>query len=74
MNPEEFVLLNDDDGHWYVCPADRQRDAEAFFSASATYWSPDSKYEGDPPEDPDWLVPVGGAPSLVRFTGWRVEE
>lgn len=61
---EWHVLIQDDDGHWYVCPADKQMAAEGVFAATPRYelvfnW-------------PDWLVKVGGAPSLVRFRDYEI--
>lgn len=73
MNPEEFVLIQDSDCHWYVCPADLQDKAAEFFAQSEVYWE-QGNYDAEPPADPAWLIRVGGAPSLVRFTGWRIEE
>lgn len=69
---DEFVLIQDDDGHWYVCPAEKQGEASEAFEAIDTYWQ-DMEAEGDAPEVPPYLVRVGGAPSLVRFTGYRFE-
>lgn len=70
--PTEYVLICDDDGHWYVCPADRLAEASAYFAAAAAYWQPGSEHAGDPPAEPDWLEAVGGSPSRVRFTGYRI--
>jgi hypothetical protein len=67
----EHVLISDDDGHWYVCPADRQQEAADTLQAIGDYWSK-GDYSGDPPAMPAYLVEVGGAPSLVRFTGFRI--
>lgn len=70
---QEFTLIGDDDGHWYVCPADRREEAEAFFEKSRAYWEPGSKHEGEAPEETEWLEQIGGSPSLVRFTGYWIE-
>lgn len=67
----ECVLIRDDDGHWYVCPAERADEAAAYFESAAEYWA-DPEADGDPPPEPDYLEGVGGTPSLVRFTGYTI--
>lgn len=68
MKSEKWMLVQDDDGHWYVIPRDREADWDAWMAAP----EPDL----DLPEDqidytawnaPDWAEAVGGAPSLVTF-------
>jgi hypothetical protein len=73
VDERKFILISDDDGHWYVCPADKRLEAVAHFEAVDRYWSPDNDPEGDPPEYLDWLEPVGGAPWRVTFTGDTIE-
>lgn len=72
----EYVLIQDDDCHWYVCPADKERKAEAFFEASHAYWEPGSNrlHQGKVPVQPDWLLEIGGSPTLVKFTGYRIDK
>lgn len=70
---QEYVLVSDNDGHHYVVPADKQREADDYFAAVSRYWEPGSDHDGEPPAEPEWLVAVGGAPSRVRFTGFRIE-
>jgi hypothetical protein len=68
----EFVLISDDDGHHYVCPADLETEAGRALDAIRRYWD-------DPPDDveapdlPDYLTEVGGSPTRVKFTGYRIE-
>lgn len=69
MTTEEHVLIQDDDGHWYVIPIAKEAEAERYFAAVYTYWR-DGK--GNLPTEPAWLKTVGGAPSLVKFTGFRI--
>ena len=69
---EWHVLVQDDDGHWYVCPADKRGEAEEYFDLMADYWSPENDGSGSPPKVPLWLERVGGAPSLVRFKAYEV--
>lgn len=70
-----FVLIEDDDGHWFVCPADKQTEAAKYFERLNEFYAnyldvPEGTRE---PALPVYLVPVGGAPSLVRFTGYRID-
>lgn len=67
----EHVLIQDDDGHWYVCPADKADEACRVLAAITAYWG-GRDYDGDPPGTPEYLRPVGGSPSLVKFTGFRI--
>lgn len=69
----QYVLVRDDDGHWYVCPADKRREADAYFEAMGAFWGPHGDADGPEPERPGWLEDVGGAPSLVRFTGYTID-
>lgn len=50
-----YVMVQDDDGHWYVIPADRINDFRAWVATC-----------GDE-EQPIWVASVGGSPSLVLF-------
>lgn len=68
----EFILTTDGDGHWYVIPADKHREASAYFEAVGKFWE-DLEAEGDEPPCPEWIERIGGSPSQVRFTGYRVE-
>lgn len=69
----KFVLVSDDDGHWYVCPKGKRGEAERYFEAVADFWSV-VREEGDDtePSRPDWLDAVGGAPSLVEFSNYTI--
>jgi hypothetical protein len=66
-----YVLIQDDDCHWYVCPAGKQEEAAAYFEAVEQHADgPDESLAL--PEEPVWLERVGGAPSLVKFTDYIV--
>ena len=58
-----FILVRDEDGHWYVIPKDKH---EAFYD-----WIGSSEYQDG--IEPDYAKRVGGAPSLVRFTGYVID-
>lgn len=67
----EYILLQDDDCHWYVCPADKEHEVNRYFEAVSKFWDdPEGKEE---PKEPEDLIRVGGSPSLVKFTGYRIE-
>ena len=61
---EVYFLSQDQSGHWYVVPEAR----EAEWSA----WCDISEEDERAWEAPDFAVRVGGAPCLVRFTGFEV--
>ncbi len=76
MSEQRYVLIQDEDSHWYVCPADKQEEAMDYFQTVSAYWDspPRWKDRDNEPEEPGYLVEVGGAPSLVTFTGYEIEE
>ena len=62
----EHILIQDNDGHWYVIPADRGKDFNQWL-------------ELDPDDDKSWTKPeyaddVGGSPTLVKFKDYRKEK
>lgn len=69
---ESFVLVQDNDCHWYVVPASKQSAACAYFDACDAYWS-NPAATGSPPTEPKWLDRVNGSPSRVKFYGYRIE-
>ncbi len=58
---QEYILTSDDDGHWYVIPADKLRE---FGEAVSAF--------DDTGDIPDWADPVGGSPCRVKFKGYRI--
>lgn len=60
MSEERFVLVGDDDGHWYMIPKDR----------IGEWWSWVDLPEDDERswEAPDYALPLNGSPSNVSFT------
>lgn len=74
----EYVIISDDSGHSYVCPADRQEEASGLLDEIEDFWDkmPLEDRDRDPveePEIPDWLKPIGGAISRVKFQAFRIE-
>lgn len=67
-----FCIVSDDDGHHYVVPVEHADAASAYFEAVSAYWEIGGRHEYGPPVEPDWLTPVGGCPSRVEFTNWRI--
>lgn len=77
----QFVLVLGwilDRGTWYVCPAEKRAEAEAYFEEAARYWKrphpalPKDMLPG-PPAIPDYLVPVGPNLARLRFTGYTID-
>lgn len=52
----EHVLIEDDDGHWYVCPADKIGEAQAYFQADSLYWTKGGAFQL--PDKPTWLLAI----------------
>lgn len=72
---EEYVLDCDEEGHWYVLPASKAKEASAYFEAAYRFWDQALYEHGDEePERPEWLVRVNGPISSVRFTGFTIER
>lgn len=59
----EYILIQDDDCHWYVIPADKEKD----FCKWAVS---DEAQDGIVPK---YAKQVGGSPSLVKFHNYRIE-
>src|SRR5690349_17444571 len=63
-----IAFLQDDDCHWYFCPASKVQEAEDHLEAEYLYWVR-RPYEEDPrllpPKAPSWLRIVGGSPDLI---------
>ena len=61
----EYILTQDNDGHWYVIPAEKEKDFSKWVSI-----------DGD--DERSWTLPdfadsVGGSPTLVKFKEYRIE-
>ena len=61
MSDSNHILVQDDDGHWYVIPEDKQR---LFGLWVATNGEEDQ---------PEWADEVGGAPSRVVFGNYTIK-
>jgi hypothetical protein len=68
---EGYCLIQDDDGHWYVIPKDKQESAYKYFEAIYKYYD-DMPEDEDEPEQPKWLDEVGGAISNVVFSDYKI--
>ena len=58
---QEYMLVRDNDGHWYVIPAGRDEEFDA--------WCESDEYELG--ETPEWADRIGGSPSLILFPSYR---
>lgn len=59
----DYILIQDDDSHWYVIPADKE---DAWYE-----WFGTDDYESG--IIPEYAEEVGGSPSLVRFKDYRID-
>lgn len=55
-----YIVVQDESCHWYVIPSDKENEFNALAEDEETY------------SFPDWAVRVGGALSLVKFTGYTI--
>lgn len=56
---KDYVLVSDDDGHWYVIPAGRENEFDVAIM-------------GNSPQTPEWAEAVGGAPTRVKFQNYTI--
>lgn len=62
---DEFYLVSDDDGHWYVIPSSKEgawREWRDIPSDDERAWEP-----------PEFAEYINGPPSNVKFTGYRID-
>lgn len=59
-----FILIQDNDAHWYVVPEEMKSEWFNFIELD-----PDDEVSLDVPE---WAEAVGGSPSLITFYNYRV--
>lgn len=66
LDPDErFFLDSDDDGHWYVVPKSKEDEWYKWLGIDRSLVVVE--------EAPEWVIEVGGAPSLVTFSNPVVE-
>lgn len=70
--PEEtrYMLVRDDDAHWYIIPADKEEVWDDYLVDFAMF---DADNEADEPEQPNWAIPLGGGAESVKFTNYVIE-
>lgn len=54
-----FILVQDEDSHWYVIPQEKQEEFERLVNTEDVDW-------------PGWVEQVGGSPRLVKFFGYTI--
>jgi hypothetical protein len=59
-----YILVRDDDGHWYVIPDKK-------LSEWQTWLLSENCADGVVPK---WAVEVGGAPMLVKFKHYQIGD
>lgn len=67
-----YCLLQDDSGHWYLCPHDRRDEGSAALEAIEAYWR-DIDIKGPAPTLPPWVKEIDG-PHLLSFTDPAEED
>lgn len=68
MDEKRWCLISDDDGHLFLCPAERREEAENMFGA---YYEWQGNYpDGNPPALPDFVERIDGYAGLT-FTDPR---
>lgn len=63
---EDYILTQDNDCHWYVIPYEKEEEWGDFLELD-----PDDEDSWDVP---DWAEQVGGSPSLVKFSEYRIDQ
>lgn len=59
----EFILVQDEDSHWYVIPSNKENEWNNFLNgADADNWDIPAYAEG-----------IGGSYTLVKFKKYRIE-
>lgn len=66
MDEKRFCLVSDDDGHWFICPAEKASEFSKWVEKTTKYWDslPDDE---DPPAELPYIKAIGGSPSRVTF-------
>jgi len=59
-----YILTQDDDGHWFVIPTDREEEWSDYLG---------KVYSGEDAEQPDWVDEVGGSYTMVKFSDYEIE-
>lgn len=64
-----YCLIQDGDGHWYLCPVERRKEAIHMLWAIEAYWDDPGwhKYVADPPPDPDFVERIDN-PFVLAFS------
>jgi hypothetical protein len=57
-----YSLIRDDDGNWFVFPADRRREIKKYFQQYESYWIGDREFE---PTQPDGLKEIDDLDTLT---------
>lgn len=75
MEKGYYQLTCDDDGHWYVIPANLETEFVEYLRSVYAYYRnmPDDVIDAPEPPMPEWVTPVGGFPGMVKFRVWWLE-
>jgi len=59
----EYILIRDNDGHWFVIPEMKQSNFNKWLEQS---------YDEDAWDIPEYAKEVGGSQTLVKFKEYRI--
>lgn len=62
---EEYMLQQDNDGHWYVIPSNKEEEFCEWLDGNPDdeeYWT-----------EPDFAVALGGSYTMVKFKSYRID-
>lgn len=63
------VIVDDGDGNHWVCPADKEDEANKAIEAVQQYWA---DYEGPEPTIPDYMKAIDN-PARIKFREYRID-
>ena len=64
MSEERYLMTTDNDSHWYIIPYAKRGEWQKWLDLDQddpTAW-----------ETPDFAEEIGGSPTLVTFTGYKI--
>jgi len=67
-----YCFIPDNDGHWYIIPADKRRETYDYFEKLYSYWEYMPEDE-DEPIEPEWINKIKVGISYVTFPSYEYE-
>lgn len=66
-----YCLVQDDDCHWYVIPANKRLETYDYFEKLYKYWD-EMPEDEEEPNEPEWLERVNTSISYVTFPSYTI--